>query len=380
MRLLILLTTLVLTACGGGGGGATSAPSTVSLQAVNLTPTLYETSYKNAKSYPLHTYTIPADWEGAYHDGPFAIGVGDFLKTGKTSLFLARQNYTVHNTSLATINSATDNRYISDFGFFNINSDGTLTQVLNFKGCLHPRKAAVADYNKDGTPDVLVACHGYDALPLPGERMKLLLSDGNGGFTMSDVGDVGFYHGASAADVNNDGYPDIVVADIKDFPSVYFYINQRDGTFIKDRTRVSNLETGPYFSIELLDLNNDGNLDLLVGGHEQSGAGTTRILYGNNQGQFGMSYLNIPSVVGRGIVLDFAVVGSKLYLSRTSDEYSLAGFYKTQTIQMYDMNTSVSKTLHDTVGQWIPWMTIDTQNGVKGVTTLKRLTNQLFSG
>lgn len=377
MRFLILLFTVVLTACGGGGGGgATSAPPTSALQTVDLTPILHETSYKNAKSYPFHTYSIPRDWEGVYHDGPFAIGAGDFLKTGKTTLFLARQNYTVHDTRLATINSATDNRYLSDFGFFTINSDGTLTQVLNYKGCLHPRKAAVADYNKDGTPDVLVACHGYDADPWPGEPMKLLLSDGRGGFTMSDVGDPGFHHSASAADINGDGYPDILTST---FGSIHFYINQRNGTFVKDTTRIFNTSP-PYFTVDIVDVNNDGNLDLLVGGHEVTGTSGGRILYGNNQGQFGVTYRDIPSVAGRAIVLDFAVIDSKLYISRTSDEYSITGSYKTQTIQMYDMNTSVSKTLFDTIGQWIPWFAIDTQNGVKGVVTLKRLTTQLFSG
>jgi hypothetical protein len=40
--------------------------------------------------------------------------------------------------------------------------------LKNQAGCLHPRKAIVADFNRDGKPDVFFACHGFDAPPFPG--------------------------------------------------------------------------------------------------------------------------------------------------------------------------------------------------------------------
>lgn len=356
MRILAVLLSITLVACGGGGGGGSPAtPAPV----LNLSTTTHLTSYRNQKLYESNKITIPVRWQGMAPDGPLAWGIGDFLKTGKMSLFIARQNYGPAEPLSTSLNK-------SDFTFWTVNGDGTITQTLSYTGCLHPRKGVVADFNQDGTPDVFVACHGYDASPWPGEKSKLVLSDGQGGFTVTDTGDSGFYHGASAADVNNDGYPDIVVANIQESQEVYFYINNRDGTFTKDFSRVYNIENGPYFSVELVDVNNDGIHDLIVGGHEQYGSSTTRILYGDNTGKFGVTYTNLPAVAGRGVVLDFTLVDDTLFIGRTSDEYSTAGFYATQTLQKVNLTTLQSSVVLDSPGQWIAWWIPMTVNGVKG--------------
>ena len=367
--------------CGGGGGGggaSTTTPTPTITLGVKIAP--FPSSYQNAKGYGLSRINFPSSLLTFVPDQPLAWGASDFFQIGNISIFTAKQNYNT-STSYATI-GATPSAYQSDFQFWVRADDGTLVaRGPTYKGCLHPRKAVVADFNRDGYPDVFVACHGYDAPvngSMPGERSKMVLSDGNGGYAVSDATSVGFYHGASAADINGDGYPDVVVANIMNpgGPNVHFLINQRNGTFSVDNTRVPGQVGGPFFSVELLDVNGDGILDLAVGGHEHDMNGTstaeTAVLYGEVNGVFGTRKTTIPIVAGRGVVVDFTFVSSNaqriLYIGRSADG-SAAGFafYSTQTLQAFNLVTTVSTTLLDRLGRWIPWWLPTARNGQNGV-------------
>lgn len=354
-----LVFSLVLTGCGGGGGGASNNTPVVAPSV--MMASLYDTSYKNFKSYPVDTLTLPASSYGTSGWLPSAIGLGEFNKQGELGVFIANQNYTTQNDSLVTVNS--DPKYLSDFTFWSVNSDKTLTKISSVKGCLNPRKAVVADFNKDGIPDVFVACHGYDDAPFPGEKSKILLSTVRGSYTVSDIGDIAFTHGASAADVNNDGYPDIVVATGND---IYFYINQHNGTFSKNTTLVTNPNL-PYYSVELVDVNNDGKVDLLIGGHEFQGA-TTKILYADGTG-FGATSTTIPAIAGDGVVLDFTYIASKnqLYIERAYDSTNPSGFYGGWALQTFNMTTTISSKIVDSIGNLVGWMVPKTVNGQTGV-------------
>jgi hypothetical protein len=289
-------------------------------------------------------------------------GFGEFNKQGELGVFIANQNYTIQQHSLETVSS--DSKYLSDFTFWTINSDKTLTKVSSVKGCLHPRKAVVADFNKDGLPDVFVACHGYDAPPAPGESSKLLLSTSRGTYTMTDVGVPEFTHGASAADINNDGYPDIAVAAGK---SVYFYINQRNGTFVKDTTLISNIASFGYYSVELIDVNKDGVIDVVAGGAEMTDPAVTKIFYGNSNSSFGETSTLIPAVQGNSNIIDFTLVDNKLYVGRTYDVTRAEGFYGGWALQVVDLSTGTSNLLIDKPGRYPFWFAPKTVNGQNGV-------------
>jgi len=371
---------LALSACGGGEGDPSSmtapTPPAVATPATPIKP--FATSYDNAKKYGLTRIDFPTSLQTFVPDQPLAWGTADFFQVGNIDVFTAKQNYNLA-TSYATASS--ESKYQSDFQFWRRLSDGSLSLAATYKGCLHPRKGVVADFNRDGYPDVFVACHGYDAPvngSMPGEKSKLVLSDGRGGHTVADATDLGFYHGASAADVNGDGYPDIVAANIKNpgGKNVHFLMNQKDGTFKVDNARVPGLVGGPFFSVELLDVNGDGLLDLTVGGHESDqnspSSAETAILYGDASGVFGVTKSVIPKVAGRGVVLDFTLVGNNgkkvLYVARSADG-SASGFpfYSTQTLQAVDLQTAVSITLLDQRGRWVPWWLPTSRNGQNGV-------------
>lgn len=364
-----ILLSLLLVACGGGGG--TDVASTPVTSAPIIAGSLYDTSYKNFKSYPIDTITFPTSNYGLSGWKPMAHGFGEFTKQGELGVFIANQNYTTQYDSLATVSS--DPKYLSDFTFWTINPDKTLTKVSSVKGCLHPRKAIVADFNHDGIPDVLVACHGYDDSPFPGERSKLLLSNGRGNYVMSDVLDSEFNHGAAAADINGDGYPDVVRAA---GATLAIFINQRDGTFVKQTTGINDNATTGYYNVELVDLNNDGIVDIIASGSDwnQNGATSTptKIWYRDGNGSFGNTTTVVPTIPGRGVVNDFTLVsdGSKqiLYVDRTSDASSVGGWYHGMAIQSYNLSTSASTLVADVQsGNWVHWLIAKTRGNVTGI-------------
>jgi hypothetical protein len=352
---------LVATLVGCGGGGSSSSPQTPVGPVISAT--LYDTSYKNFKSYPINTLTYPS-YRGSSGYDPIVFGYGDFNKAGELGVFIA---YTNHFTSMTTATINSDTKYLSDFTFWSINSDKTMTMVSSVKGCLNPRKAVVADFNKDGIPDVFVACHGHDVLPFAGEKSKLVLSKSRGVYTTTDIGNMDFGHSASAADINNDGYPDIVVATGTD---VYFYINQGNGSFVKDTTKIipGNYNLDQYYSVELIDINNDGKIDLLVGGNDFLIEHPTRILYGDGS-TFGKTSKIIPTVKGSGTVLDFTYIESKkqLFLGRVYDPTNTAGSYTGWTLQGFNLDTGISSIIASMLGQWVFWFipaTVDNKTGV----------------
>jgi hypothetical protein len=151
------------------------------------------------------------------------------------------------------------------------NGDGTFTERAHEYG-LDITDASVeatfADYDGDGYLDCFLLTNVLDFAKAPqGRRSYLLHNNGNGTFTdvSKKAGIWGPSQGHTALwfDANQDGWPDLYIANDFETPD-RFYINNGDGTFTDEIAERLPHET--YFSMgaDSGDLNNDGLIDLMT--------------------------------------------------------------------------------------------------------------------
>jgi hypothetical protein len=157
---------------------------------------------------------------------------------------------------------------ISNYLFRN-NGDGTFTDVSEKSGIAkHPGKGlgvAFADFNRDGFVDVSVANDSF--------QQFLFLNNGDGTFRenalaagsgFTDEGKVFAGMGTDAADVDDDGHPDIVTTALSN--EMYAYFHDVGNGMFEYNTNVSRL--GRFtrllggWGMRIFDYDNDGHKDL----------------------------------------------------------------------------------------------------------------------
>jgi hypothetical protein len=279
-KYLVVLLAAFLTACGGGGGGSStpanpSNPSTPSnpsnpSQPSNPTPAtpipVQKSSYLNkiTAAAAIGPQSLPSEVSAGN-----AVAFADFFQDGTYSMV-------THSLEYNSQDPSTVNKYGHIHFYKKVNGawvDHTSDILSNNVGCLHPRKAVVADFNGDGKPDVFFACHGFDAPPFSGEQPHILLSQPNGQYTNVTLPFTGFFHSASAADFNGNGHADVVVVDPIVSGMPYFLVNNGDGTFTKSTTRLTcaACKNTQIYTTELIDFNNTGKFDLFLAGTAPDG-------------------------------------------------------------------------------------------------------------
>ncbi|MBU1822855.1 MAG: VCBS repeat-containing protein, partial [Bacteroidetes bacterium] len=120
------------------------------------------------------------------------------------------------------------------------------------------------DVDKDGDTDIFVGSG-----PSPGEfpyiaESYLLINDGQGRFTASSdpFPGLGLLTDATAADINGDGWPDLLV--VGEWMPITYFINQQ-GTFdFTQKQTVAGTE-GLWLRVQAADLDSDGDADFVVG-------------------------------------------------------------------------------------------------------------------
>ena len=167
--------------------------------------------------------------------------------------------------------------------------DGTFVEEAEARGLAVTDASGMAafhDYDRDGWLDVYLQTNMLDFTTNPkGQRDYLFHNNGDG--TFSDVtvtaGISGETAGHSATwwDYNNDGWPDLYVANDFATPDS-LYRNNANGTFtnVTKKAGVFNPD-GRAMSAVATDLNNDGFLDIFVANdamanyyYENTGKGT----------------------------------------------------------------------------------------------------------
>src|ERR1700753_270826 len=220
-------------------------------------------------------------------------------------------------------NDGHDDLFVSYYGqgsLFHNNVNGTFTDVTSKAGLTQPKTrwnsgCAFLDYDRDGYLDLFVANYidldlktapvpeaagcAYKGIKVacgpPGlEGGKNILYRNNGDGTFTDVSakagildTIGTYAlSLVVADLDNDGWPDIYVAN--DSTAATFYRNQKDGTF-KDEAIGSGIAFSPDgkpqagMGVSIGDFNRDGKLDIV----KTNFAGDTDSLYMNaGNGEF----------------------------------------------------------------------------------------------
>lgn len=354
--LVILVIQPLLHGCGGGGGSDTT-PTPTPTQPLSTA----ETSYKNFKGVGLTPQSLPSGRAGVGTVRAY----GDFSRSGQLDLFTATLTYWPPTTPSAATPSI--------FEFWRKQNNGTFVKdskmLVSLDGCIHPRKAIVADFNGDDRPDVFVACHGFDAIPFPGERNKIVLSLANGTYVTQDAStDIGFFHSAAAADLNGDGKVDVIVTNNFDPASALVLLNNGGGSFQREASArlPSSIGGKPYFSVELVDVDEDGKIDLILGGHEWEKAATVVLLNPGSYNFTSATPITVPSISNEGVVLDFAVTGTastrSLWVLRTSGGDGT--FYQSRTVQKVLWPSLVSTTpLLQRPAQWFQWIIPTMVNG-----------------
>jgi hypothetical protein len=143
----------------------------------------------------------------------------------------------------------------------------------------------VGDFNGDGYPDLIVSEYSGDT---PG--VSLYLGKGDGAFQPPTVVDSHLWLAIEAADFNDDGKLDFVVTNFQDQLAIWF--GNGDGTF---RAGPITSNFPPFTFFFPADVNGDGYPDILLVNYPDNSDLIT-IYLGNGDGTFTIQPANIPSI------------------------------------------------------------------------------------
>ena len=153
-----------------------------------------------------------------------------------------------------------DHLYLNDGkGHFRESPPDRLPAILTNKSCV-----AIADVNKDGYNDIFIGGLANAKKFGYAQSSWLLLNDGKGGFQRAaeaviPLKETGMVTAAAFADLNKDGWPDLVIAG--EWMPVKIFMNDKG---VLKPTAIGG-STGFWQTICMTDLNGDGYPDILAG-------------------------------------------------------------------------------------------------------------------
>jgi hypothetical protein len=271
-------------------------------------------------------------------------------------------------------------------------------------GCVIPRKTIVSDFNNDGRPDVVFACHGLDfSLEVlteeglqRGEASRILLSKSDGTYENKVLSHDGKYencfcHGGAAGDIDNDGNIDILLSDsfstdpaFEEFRKwdgnvgqLHILLGDGNGNFKLKTDLPESLLDCCYYSSDLYDFNGDGYLDIWASGGAPHGTYQERnIIAYSREGQFfEEDIVDLPTDGKHTFSGDFIVNDGYVYLGGINIDFSKASYYWGYAITKIPIDGSSYEVIYEHEGwyddvcdpnggtdSWIKWLIIEDGN------------------
>jgi len=161
-------------------------------------------------------------------------------------------------------------------------------------GTFSAAQAILGDFNGDNKPDVVYSEAGRDIHLGPGTTPTMLLSTQDG-YLMKDITNTSVsYGGGASGDIDNDGDLDVILGGLD---ALTIFYNDGNGNFeekiqyadealnlnpvndIIELVEIENPSGGSFLNLQLIDINNDGFMDM-IGGYDKFRRINT-IYYGN---------------------------------------------------------------------------------------------------
>lgn len=168
---------------------------------------------------------------------PTSVSLGDFNGDGRLDLAVA-------------------NSLASSLNILLGNGDGTFQTAANAATGFGPSAVTANDFNGDGVADLAIAIQFTGSV-------NLLIGNGNGTFKPAVNYATGSTPlGITSGDFNNDGKPDVAAVNYGG-STLSVLVNKGDGTFLPGVNYATGTSANPR-SVAAADLNQDGFLDLVV--------------------------------------------------------------------------------------------------------------------
>jgi sugar lactone lactonase YvrE len=240
---------------------------------------------------------------------PSSVATGDFNGDGKADLAVADS----HSDAIAILLG---------------NGDGTFTAASSTAHSgTQDAQVAAADFNGDGKLDLAVAAGGNSGTA---ESVTILTGNGDGTFNSStnQSPTTSSVTWIQVADFNQDGAPDVVVADSTGSATVF--LNGGGSSFSESYPVFSDLSVPYYLMVGVGDLNGDGYPDIVAGGYYNNTVG----LYLTEPTETATATANVTIADAGQHLVDASYGGDGNYNSSVSGTTPLWGVPATTTTSL----------------------------------------------